>query len=92
MFFIKHKKYSGKKYLLLKEILSFILNYTLETILLIAIVKIMVLRVITLKKNIKFREGNKMLKNNFQMRDLKWIKGLKFKFLARYYFFILKFN
>jgi hypothetical protein len=50
MFFIEHKKYSGKKYLLLKEILSFILNYTLETILLIAIVKIMVLRVITLKK------------------------------------------
>lgn len=57
MYFIEHKKYSGKKYLLLKEILSFILNYTLETIFLIVIVKIMVLRVITLKKNIKFREG-----------------------------------
>lgn len=92
MFFIEHKKYSGKKYLLLKEILSFILNNTLETIFLIAIIKIMVLRVITLKKNIKFREGNEMLKNNFQMRDLKWIKGLKFKFLAKYYFFILKLN
>jgi hypothetical protein len=33
-----------------------------------------------------------MLKNNFQMRDLKWIKGIKFKFLAKYYFFILKLN
>lgn len=57
MFFIEHKKYSGKKYLLSKERLSFILNNTLETIFLIAIIKIMVLRVITLKKNIKFREG-----------------------------------
>ena len=62
---------------MLKAILTFILGNVSKIIFLISIAKIMVLRDITLKKDVTFRERNKTLKNIPQMLDFKWINGSK---------------